>query len=96
MKFTGTANQSIEVQVAGDTNNTLGLGSWSAQSNSVVTGDTLTGATGGASTITVKIGSATYNVQIAGALADAAAAALDINTTNSGTNGIAGTEQRPV
>ena len=89
LKFTGTANQSIEVQVAGDANNTLGLGSWSAQSNSVVTGDTLTGATGGASTITVKIGSATYNVQIAGGLADAAAAALDINTTNSGTNGIA-------
>ena len=74
LKFTGTANQSIEVQVAGDTNNTLGLGSWSAQSNSVVTGDTLTGATGGASTITVKIGSATYNVAIAGGLADAAAA----------------------
>ena len=38
LKFTGTANQSIEVQVAGDTHNTLGLGSWSTQSNSVVTG----------------------------------------------------------
>jgi flagellin len=89
LKFTGTSNQSIEVQVAGDIHDSLGLGSWSAQSNSVVTGDTLTAATGGASTITVKIGSATYNVAIAGALADAAAAALDINTTNAATNGIA-------
>ena len=71
--FTGTANQSIEVQVAGDTQNTLGLGSWNKQSNSVVTADTVTATGAGASSFTVKIGSTTYNVAIAGDLADAAA-----------------------
>jgi flagellin len=90
LKFTGTANQSIEVQVAGDTNNTLGLGSWSAQSNSVITSDTLNASgTLAVSTITVKIGSQTFNVTTTGALADASAIAGDLNNVaNTATNGV--------
>ena len=50
LKFTGTANQSIEVQVAGDIHNSLGLGSFSAQSNSVLTGGFVSATGGSAAT----------------------------------------------
>ena len=55
LQFSGDSNQSIQVQASGDTNNYLGLGAWSAQSNTQTAGTAATNDPAGAATVQFSI-----------------------------------------
>jgi flagellin len=64
LNFTGSSNQSIHVEAAGDTTNTLGFGAWQ-QGTAVTGGATVTPGATQTATMTLHVDGTDYNLSVA-------------------------------